>query len=146
MGKSDCDTKESKNSLATKRRRRLKRVGADFRKEICPFSFWVGLLGKDGSLGSLENLGSFGGRAEGRAERELMEELDRTYGKPWRTWDTQRDSLPLSIPHPMMGFMADGQVKPDLVQERDARMRVSAKNRQSRGDIASPPILPGADR
>jgi hypothetical protein len=81
------------------------------------------------------------------AEHELMEKLVGTYGKTWHTWNTMAgDTLPMGIPTLMMGFTGDGQVKPELVQMRDSRMKVSTeKNRESRADIESPPVLPGAD-
>jgi hypothetical protein len=52
------------------------------------------------------------------AEHELMEDLISTYGKTWHTWQDDPD-LPLGAPVLMMGFTADGQVKPELVDKRD---------------------------
>ena len=81
------------------------------------------------------------------AERELMEKLVRTYGKTWHTWHTDLDKdLPYGVPQLMMGFTADGQAKPELVEERDRALGVSsAAKQEARADISAPPILPGAD-
>jgi hypothetical protein len=81
------------------------------------------------------------------AERELMEKLVGTYGKTWHTWHSDLDkSLPLGVPQLMMGFTADGQADPGMVDERDRRIGIdSARKRADRQDIESPPIDPGAD-
>jgi len=81
------------------------------------------------------------------AEHALMRKLVRTYGKTWHTWHTdQQKSLPLGVPQLMMGFTADGQVDPRMVDERDQRLGIdSAKKRQNRADIERPAVQPGAD-
>ena len=81
------------------------------------------------------------------AEHALMRKLVRTYGKTWHTWHTdQQKSLPLGVPQLMMGFTADGQVDPRMVDERDQRFGIdSAKKRQNRADIERPAVQPGAD-
>jgi len=54
-------------------------------------------------------------------------------------------NLPLGIPQLMMGFMADGQADPGLVQVRDRKFDVSTQSKkESRSDIQAPNILPGA--
>jgi hypothetical protein len=79
------------------------------------------------------------------AEHELMEQLISTYGKTWHTWADDPD-LPLGAPALMMGFTADGQVLPELVEQRDRALGVSTAAKQAaRTDIAETPILPGAD-
>lgn len=79
------------------------------------------------------------------AEHELMAQLISTYGKTWHTW-ADDPNLPLGAPALMMGFTADGQAKPELVEARDRDLGVSsAAKQQARADIAAPPILPGAD-
>ena len=83
-----------------------------------------------------------------KAEHELMEKLVSTYGKIWHTWhiDHKRKDVPLGVPALMMGFTADGQINPPLVSDRDKRFEVSTNDkRQSRKDIPSPQILPGAN-
>jgi hypothetical protein len=82
-----------------------------------------------------------------RIEREAMEKIVSTYGKTWHTWHTdQGDSLPYGIPHLMMGFTADGQAHPSLIQDRDRRFGVSTDAKgQDRQGIAAPSIQPGAD-
>ena len=69
------------------------------------------------------------------------------YGKTWHTWHTaQGDPLPYGIPHLMMGFTADGQANPSLIQDRDRRFGVSTDAKaQDRQGIPSPSIQPGAD-
>jgi hypothetical protein len=81
------------------------------------------------------------------AEHELMEKLVSTYGKTIHTWHTDRDlELPYGIPQIMMGFTKDGQLKQELVNERDKRFRVSTVDkRKNRNDIPAPPVVPGAD-
>lgn len=81
------------------------------------------------------------------AEHELMEKLVSTYGKTVHTWHTdQKLSLPVGSPMIMMGFVADGQLNPQLVAERDRRFNVSTEEkRKNRADIPTPPTDPGAD-
>lgn len=79
------------------------------------------------------------------AEHELMEKLISTYGKTWHTW-ADDPSLPLGAPALMMGFTADGQVRPELVEKRDKALGVSsAAKKAARADIPDTPLLPGAD-
>jgi len=79
------------------------------------------------------------------AEHELMEQLISTYGKTWHTWQDDPD-LPLGAPVLMMGFTADGQVIPELVEKRDQALGVStAAKKAARVDIPDTQILPGAD-
>lgn len=79
------------------------------------------------------------------AEHELMAKLISTYEKTWHTW-ADDPNLPLGPPALMMGFTADGQVKPELVEKRDKSLRVSsAAKKAARADIPDTPILPGAD-
>jgi hypothetical protein len=82
------------------------------------------------------------------AEHELMEKLVSTYGKTWHTWHTDdpANTLPLGHPMLMMSFTADGQLRPELLTDRDARFGVkTAEKRQNRADIPSPPVQPGAN-
>jgi hypothetical protein len=78
-------------------------------------------------------------------EHKLLDKLISTYGKTWHTWaDDPR--LPLGPPALMMGFTADGQVKPELVEKRDKAFRISsAAKKAARADIQETPVLPGAD-
>jgi hypothetical protein len=81
----------------------------------------------------------------GAAEHEVMEKLISTYGKTWHTW-ADDPNLPLGIPALMMGFTADGQARPELVEKRDQALGVStAAKKAARADIPDTPILPGAD-
>ncbi|WP_407792399.1 OBAP family protein [Pigmentiphaga litoralis] len=81
------------------------------------------------------------------AEKELMKKLVGTYGKTWHTWHTDIDkTLPLGVPQLMMGFTADGQGDPAMVDARDKRFGIdSAKKKADRADIPSPAIDPEAD-
>jgi hypothetical protein len=81
------------------------------------------------------------------AEHALMQKLVGTYGKTWHTWHTDQDKeLPHGVPQLMMGFTADGQVDPQMVAARDARIGVdSTQKRADRADIPAPPVHPGAD-
>ncbi|MBC5775856.1 OBAP family protein [Pontibacter sp. KCTC 32443] len=81
------------------------------------------------------------------AEHELMEKLVSTYGKTIHTWNTDQGlELPMGAPMLMMGFTKDGQLKPELVAERDKNFDVStAEKRKQREDIPMPQVVPGAN-
>jgi len=81
------------------------------------------------------------------AEHALMERLAHTYGKTWHTWHTDQDkALPVGVPQLMMGFTADGQADPKMVEQRNRRLGVDpAKTRAQRADIPIPPADAGAD-
>jgi hypothetical protein len=81
------------------------------------------------------------------AEHALMAKLANTYGKTWHTWHTDQDKrLPLGVPQLMMGFTADGQADPAMVEQRNRRMDIDTeKKRSERADIHPQPVLKGAD-
>ena len=81
------------------------------------------------------------------AEKEVMKKLVTTYGKTWHTWQIDRgDKLPLGLPKLMMGFTADGQGDPKMVEQRDKDLGTNTtKKKESRADIATHEIVPGAD-
>ena len=80
------------------------------------------------------------------AEHELMKKVITTYGKTWHTWDTHEHELPLGIPQLMMAFTDDGQLRPELVADRDRRFGVStAQRRQDRQSITATAPDPAAD-
>lgn len=82
------------------------------------------------------------------AEHALMEKIASTYGKIWHTWNVEQSNmtLPLGQPALMVGFTADGQAKPALVENRDKRFNISTEAKKlKRTDIPSPSIQPGAD-
>jgi hypothetical protein len=81
------------------------------------------------------------------AEHELMEKLVSTYGKTWHTWHTDGGhALPVGHPMLMMGFTADGQLRPELAAGRDERFGISTQQkRANRADIPTPPVHPDAD-
>lgn len=81
------------------------------------------------------------------AEHELMEKLVSTYGKTIHTWHTdQQRTLPVGSPMVMMGFTEDGQLDPELLEERDKRFKTStAEIKKKREDIPIPPVDPMAN-
>ena len=81
------------------------------------------------------------------AEKEVMKKLVTTYGKTWHTWQIDRgDKLPLGLPKLMMGFTADGQADPKMVEQRDKDFGTNTtKKKESRADIPAREIAPAAD-
>lgn len=80
------------------------------------------------------------------AEHELMKKVITTYGKTWHTWDTHRHELPFGIPHLMMAFTADGQLRPEIVADRDRRFGVSTESRRrDRESVRATPPDSAAD-
>jgi hypothetical protein len=80
------------------------------------------------------------------AEKAMLKDLIKTYGKTWHTWQVDRYSLPLGEPKLMYAFTEDGQLNPSLVEARDKRLGIStADARKNRTDLAIPVIKPGAD-
>lgn len=81
------------------------------------------------------------------AEFELMEELVSTYGKTIHTWHTdQHFDLPIGSPMIMMGFTKDGQLNPELLQNRDQRFDVSTpEKKKQRESIPMPAVDPLAN-
>lgn len=61
-----------------------------------------------------------------------MATLVSTYGKTWHTWQVDKDSaLPTGIPQLMMGFTADGQLKPEMIKSRDKELGTYTSKRRS---------------
>ncbi len=81
------------------------------------------------------------------AEKELMKQLVGTYGKIWHTWNSQHgEQLPTGPAQLMMGFTADGQLKPELLQFRDERLQVSTvEKKKARESIPDPGVAVGVD-
>jgi|SRR5690554_1616631 len=82
-----------------------------------------------------------------QVEYVLMEKLISTYGKTIHTWHTDRDlELPVGPPLIMMGFTEDGQLHPELLEERDKNFNIStAEKRKQREDIPMPKVDPLAN-
>lgn len=80
-------------------------------------------------------------------EYVLMENLVSTYGKTIHTWHTDRElELPVGPPLIMMGFTEDGQLHPELLEERDRNFEIStAEKRKQREDIPMPDVDPLAN-
>jgi hypothetical protein len=75
------------------------------------------------------------------AEKALMKDKMNSYGKTWHVWNTgmfgmPADTLPLGEPKLAWSFSRDGEIKPDLVAQRDRRLRIdSNEKRRDRGDL-----------
>jgi hypothetical protein len=81
-----------------------------------------------------------------RIERKLMEKIVSTYGTVWHTRDTVNSDLPMGIPALMVGFTADGQMRPGFEEDRDRRFKVSGSRiRDLRKGIPIPDLVPGAN-
>ncbi|KAF3451359.1 hypothetical protein FNV43_RR07454 [Rhamnella rubrinervis] len=79
-----------------------------------------------------------------------LEDLTKTYGKFWCTWQVDRgDALPLGAPALMMSpqGVSTGKVKPELVRRRDNKYNISSEAlMDSRLEIEEPEwIHPQAD-
>ena len=75
-----------------------------------------------------------------------MKKVVNTFGKVWHTWDTQKHDLPLGIPALMMGFTGEGQLKPEMLADRDRRFGIStSKLKHNRRDIHMPELISGAN-
>ena len=72
-------------------------------------------------------------------EHAAIASLVNTYGKTWHTWQIDKHSaLPIGIPQLMMGFTADGQLRPEMVQSRDAAFGISTVDvKRARADLAA---------
>jgi len=81
------------------------------------------------------------------AEQLLMRDLVLTYGKTWQTWQVDRNAqVPMGIPQLLMGFTADGQVDPRLVEQRDRETGIATAARKARrAGLPAGPVEPGAD-
>ncbi|KAF3071088.1 putative embryo-specific protein [Daldinia childiae] len=76
------------------------------------------------------------------------EGLVGTYGKTFHTWryDQQNSTYPIGIPELVMGYTGDNQITPDFVTKRDELFGLNTTEvRESRSDIQSPQVVPGAD-
>lgn len=82
-------------------------------------------------------------------EHTAIASLVSTYGKTWHTWQIDRNSsLPLGIPQLMVGFTADGQLNPEMLQSRDRKLGINTADvKQARADLAqsAPQPDPKAD-
>lgn len=80
------------------------------------------------------------------AEHAYFSDLVSTYGKTFHTWQYDRDDFPYGIPQLMMGLTGDGQVDPEVLEQRDRSVGVSTqRKRESRGDIPVPDVVAGAN-
>jgi len=85
-------------------------------------------------------------RVPSMAEKAIMKDIIKTYGKTWHLWQVDKHVLPLGEPKLMWSFTEDGQLDPQLVQDRDRRLGVSTlEKRKERADLAVPAIRAGSD-
>lgn len=80
------------------------------------------------------------------AEHAYFEDLVKTYGKTFHTWQYDVHEFPYGAPQLMMGFTEDGQVREDLLRSRDREVGASTeRNRERRGDIPVPEVAQDAN-
>jgi hypothetical protein len=73
------------------------------------------------------------------AEKAFMAKKMNSYGKTFHFWMTDKgDKLPMGDPHLAWSFNRDGEIRSELLQDRDRRMTIdTAAKRQQRQDLAS---------
>jgi hypothetical protein len=77
----------------------------------------------------------------GPVEKQLMRQKMNSYGKTWHLWNTgtfgqSADALPLGEPQLAWSFNHDGEIKPGVMEQRDAKMKVdTAARRKERSDL-----------
>jgi hypothetical protein len=75
------------------------------------------------------------------AEHELMKKKMNSYGKTWHAWNTGAngktgDKLPLGPAMLAWSFNRDGELLPNLQEERDTRMKIrTGEKRKKRADL-----------
>ena len=68
-----------------------------------------------------------------------MGKLITTWGKTWHTWPDPRTPLPMGDPLLMWAFTQDGQIEPELIAARDAKLKISTPEiRRRRGPGGAP--------
>jgi hypothetical protein len=81
------------------------------------------------------------------AEHELMKKKMNSYGKTWHVWNTGAngktgDSLPLGPAMLAWSFNRDGEMLPNMLDQRDTRMKIATgekrKKRADLGKLAKP--------
>ncbi len=77
----------------------------------------------------------------GAAEHALMKTKMNSYGKTWHLWNTgyngkRGDALPLGAPRLAWSFNRDGEILPNLQEERDTRLKLrTPEKRKERADL-----------
>jgi hypothetical protein len=75
------------------------------------------------------------------AEHAFMKKKMNSYGKTWHMWNTgvngkPGDALPLGAPMLAWSFSRDGELLPNMLEERDTRMKVhTGDRRKARADL-----------
>jgi len=73
------------------------------------------------------------------AEKAFLAKKINSYGKTFHFWNTNHgDKLPMGDPMLAWSFTRDGEIKPELLQDRDRRMSIdTAAKRRERQDLAA---------
>ena len=76
------------------------------------------------------------------AEKLFMKQKMNSYGKTWHVWmtgtDGKGDALPMGPAQLAWSFNHDGELRPDMLNQRDRKMNIdTTKKRQERQDLAS---------
>ncbi|WP_296949386.1 OBAP family protein [uncultured Massilia sp.] len=75
------------------------------------------------------------------AEHALMKSKMNSYGKTWHLWNTgyngkRGDALPLGAPQLAWSFNRDGEILPNVQEERDTRLKIrTPEKRKERADL-----------
>ncbi|MEW5855563.1 MAG: DUF1264 domain-containing protein [Myxococcota bacterium] len=81
-------------------------------------------------------------------ELALMTGLITTFGKTWHVWHPGMQEHPLGSASLMKAFTADGQIRPELIAERDAKFGVDVEQLKAKRagipDPGAPTITVGA--
>lgn len=67
-----------------------------------------------------------------RADRALMEQKMNSYGKTWHLWEPADSTLPLGGARLAWSFSREGEARPELVEKRDAAMKIDSKRRAAK--------------
>lgn len=76
-----------------------------------------------------------------QVEHRAMRQMLNTYGKTWHVWDSGRvgqpgQALPAGPAHLAWSYNADGELPPEILNDRDRRLKVdSTKKRMERQDL-----------
>ena len=77
------------------------------------------------------------------AEKEALERKVNSYGKTWHVWMTgvhgrEATDLPTGPPHLAWSFNRDGELRPELLTDRDRRLELDTEEaRKSRADLSA---------
>lgn len=79
-------------------------------------------------------------------EHKLMADMAPTYSKTWMTWQSKTNDLPFGDPELLCNPTRDGDIKKELLLERDRKLSLDFQDLiKNREDIPMPTKLPGSD-